>query len=172
MPPTVFYYHPEDYLGVMKRLLIDVIDATVAGSIALFLTFFVVAFAGRVEVAVPLTFLTWAGIWVFYFVVMKRRFRTLGYVIAGAKIVDFTGERPGYLTLLGRTGFTVLGPFLFLVDLLWISSDPRRQALRDKVAHTFVIRQHAVPVGIGRVVYPTYTLFGWTLVFAEVEPAA
>ena len=64
----------------------------------------------------------------------------------------------------------VLGPANFLVDLLWISSDPSKQALRDKIAHTYVIRKNAVPAGTGQVVYRTYMLFGWTLLSAEVRP--
>jgi hypothetical protein len=70
---------------------------------------------------------------------------------------------------MGRLAFVLLGPFNFFVDLLWISSDPCRQALRDKVAHTYVVRVTAVPTGVGQVIYRIYTVFGMTLLFAEVQ---
>jgi hypothetical protein len=65
--------------------------------------------------------------------------------------------------------FATLGPVNFLLDLLWVPSDPCRQALRDKFAHTYVIRRDAVPVGSGRIAYGIYTAFGMTMLFAEVS---
>src|SRR5215212_7591002 len=117
MEPAV-YYRDKDYLGVVRRLLIDAIDTTVAA----------------------------------------------------ARIVNLRGERPRRLALLGRLLFAVLGPANFLVDLLWVSSDPSKQALRDKIAHPYVIRKNAAPAGTGQIVYRTYTVFAWTLLAAEVRP--
>jgi uncharacterized RDD family membrane protein YckC len=157
-------YDAGDHLGVMRRLLIDVVDTTVAIVLAVILS----VLASLITVWGPL--IAWTGVWIAYFVLLKgSRFRTLGYVMAGARIVNFQGQRPSYLQLLGRVAFTVLGPVNFVVDLCWISIDPSRQALRDKFAHTFVIRKNAMPAGVGRIVYPTYMMFGWTLMFAEVQ---
>ena len=161
------YYRPEDYLGVMRRLLIDFVDTGVALTISLILSFVTWLIA---PVVIPFV---WIAVWISYFVLLKgSRFRTLGYVLAGAKIVDFSGQRPRYRKLFGRLAFVVLGPANFLIDLCWISSDPSHQALRDKFAHTYVVRANAVPAGTGRIVYPTYMAFGWTLMFAEVRAAA
>ena len=161
------YYRPEDCVGVMRRLLIDFVDVGVALTVSLILTFVMWWIAPVVAV------LVWIPVWVLYIVVWKgSRFRTLGYVLAGARIVNFSAQRPGYWTLFGRLAFVVFGPVNFLVDLCWISSDPSRQALRDKFTHTYVVRADAVPAGTGRIVYATYMTFGWTLMFAEVRPAA
>jgi uncharacterized RDD family membrane protein YckC len=171
MEPAV-YYRPGDHLGVLRRLLIDAIDTTLALVVSVLLTFAAVqvvpeGFQGLAGLIV------WAAVWIGYFVVLKgSRFRTLGYIIAGARIVNLQGARPGRLALLGRLSFAVLGPVNFLADLLWISSDPSKQALRDKVAHTLVVRKDAVPAGTGKIVYRTYTLFGWTMISAEVLPDA
>lgn len=166
------YYRPEDCVGVMRRLLIDFVDTGVAVMISIVLSLFTRAVSPVYEIAALAVWLTWIAVWFAYFVVLKgSRFRTLGYVLAGARIVDFSGRRPGYLRLLGRLAFVVLGPANFLIDLCWVSSDPSRQALRDKFAHTYVVRKNAVPAGTGRIVYPTYMTFGWTLMFAEVQPA-
>jgi uncharacterized RDD family membrane protein YckC len=116
--------------------------------------------------------LIFAAVWFVYFVLLKRsRIGTVGYALAGARIVNLRGERPGIAALTVRLLFVVAGPLNFLVDLLWISSDQNRQALRDKFAHTYVIRATAIPIGTGRVVYRTYTVFGATMLFQEVEPA-
>lgn len=168
----IVYYHRADHLGVMRRLVIDFVDTTLALIVSLIWTFIVIAFLDD-ALAALVSLIGWTIIWFLYFVALKgSRFRTLGYVITGARIVNLRGERPGYLALTARLAFAMLGPANFLIDLLWISSDPGHQALRDKFAHTYVIRNDAVPAGTGRIVYPTYMAFGWTLMFAEVAPDA
>jgi uncharacterized RDD family membrane protein YckC len=150
--------------------MIDVVDTTIAVLVSVLLTSIVVAVLGNEPIAYLAMLFTWFTVWVLYFVVLKgSSFRTAGYVLAGARIVNLRGERPGYLPLFGRLAFAVLGPFNFLVDLLWVSSDPRRQALRDKFAHTYVVRKNAVPIGMGKIVYAIYMVFGMTLLFAEVR---
>ena len=68
------------------------------------------------------------------------------------------------LALIG-TYSNVLG----LVDLLWITSDDHRQALRDKLARTYVVRASAQPTGRGPIVYDVYHVLGWTLLLQEVR---
>jgi uncharacterized RDD family membrane protein YckC len=163
-------YRIDDHVGVGRRLLIDLIDTGVAVVVSLVLTLVAVAVSPAPEFAYLAMVLIWATVWILYFVALKgSRFRTVGYVVAGARIVDYRGDRPAYRSLLGRLAFAVLGPFNFLADLLWVSSDPRRQALRDKVAHTCVIRKNATPIGNGRIVYRVYFVFGTMLLFAEVQ---
>jgi uncharacterized RDD family membrane protein YckC len=162
------YYRDDDYVGVVRRLLIDAVDTTVAVllSIALLLPLFVMRLYWPALLIVP-------GVWIAYFVFLKgSRFRTLGYLIAGAQIVDMQSRRPGYFTLFCRLAFAVLGPANFLLDLLWVSSDPSRQALRDKMTYTYVVRHGATPAGIAPVVYRVYTVFGWTVMCREVSLAA
>ncbi|HYC59874.1 MAG TPA: RDD family protein [Thermoanaerobaculia bacterium] len=168
----VLYYHRADQIGVLRRLVIDVVDTTLALIVSIMWGLTVMAFLE--DALAGLAFLIGCTMfWFLYFVVLKgSRFGTLGYLITGARIVNLRGERPGYLALTGRLAFAMFGPANFIIDVLWISSDPGRQALRDKFAHTSVIRKNAVPAGTGRVIYPTYMVFGWTLMFAEVAPGA
>jgi uncharacterized RDD family membrane protein YckC len=166
---TAVVFRAEDHLGVMKRLVIDIVDTALALVVSVALTIAALMVFNE-DVSYLVALIVWPSIWFGYFVVLKAsRFRTLGYVICGARIVSLSGERPTYLALAGRLAFAVFGPFNFLADLLWISSDPCRQALRDKVAHTYVVRKTAVPAGTGRMVYRVYTLFGMTLLFVEVQ---
>jgi uncharacterized RDD family membrane protein YckC len=171
MTPVV-YYRPEDYVGVSRRLLISLVDISIAGAIALLLSLVVIWSLPTTDAAPLLVLIVLFVVGVLYFVVWKgSRFRTPGYVIAGARIVNFSGERPGYLALLARFVFVVLGPYIFLFDLLWVPGDRCRQALHDKVAHTLVIRKDAVPAGVGRIGYSFTTGFGYALLFAEVQPS-
>ena len=109
-------------------------------------------------------------VWTGYFVFLKASpYRTLGYVLGRARIVNYRGQRPGIPRLMGRLLFVIGGPMNFLFDALWLTGDKNRQALRDKFASTYVVRHEAVPVGWGRVRYRTYTFWGMTFIFREVD---
>lgn len=61
----------------------------------------------------------------------------MGYRLCRMKIINLRGERPGLLQLTFRLLVTLAfwNPFAW-VDLLWVFSDPYRQALHDKWAET------------------------------------
>jgi len=160
-------YRSQDHLGAVKRLVINLVDLFVATVLSVVVTVVVVLALGTERATYIVGLLCWMGVWFLYLVVLKgSRFRTLGYITCGARIVNLSGERPGYFVLSSRVGCALWSPFL--ADALWVASDRRKQALRDKVAHTYVIRNGAVPVGAGRVVYEVSTLPGMTLLLAEV----
>jgi uncharacterized RDD family membrane protein YckC len=163
------YYERTDYLGVGKRLLIDVIDVTLAVFASVLLTA-IAAFLLEASMLTFALFLVWPGLWFAYFVLLKAsRFRTVGYIAAGARIVNLSGAIPGIPSLAIRFLFAAFGPLNTGFDLLWIPSDPAGQALRDKFAHTYVIRLHAQPKGSGRVKYVPYTILGGSFIFPEVS---
>src|SRR5436189_2075700 len=115
-PEQAVVYRIEDHLTVVRRLIIDLMDTTVATIVCLIITIGALPFAGN-EVVYFGILATWPLVWVAYFVVLKgSRFRTVGYVLCGARIVNLSGERPGYVALLGRLAFVVVGPFNFLDD--------------------------------------------------------
>ena len=169
---TGVYFRRDDYAGVGRRLLMDLIDTSIALAISILITFvFVDVWSHEESLSVALLVL-WALIWFSYFVLLKRsRFRTPGYIVCGARIVNLQGERPSILSLLARLLFVVGGPANFLIDLFWIPSDPTRQAIRDKFAHTYVVRKDAVPEGSGTIVYRTYVMLGTSFLFQEVKGA-
>jgi uncharacterized RDD family membrane protein YckC len=168
------YYRREDYAGFWRRLTVDVID------VAAVLLLFLLASAFMVRLAGPddelptdaLQVLLLAVLSYAYFVLLKcSRLRTLGYRIGRVRVVDLRGEPPGLFALTIRFLFGVLGPLNVGLDLVWIPSDRNRQALRDKFAHTYVIRADAQPSGRGRILYTTYYLLGTALVFQEMTPS-
>lgn len=164
----ITFYRHSDYIGVFRRLLIDIIDTTLVVIASLIVTALALA-----VVPEPMSyFAILAGcmlIWFAYFVILKHHARTLGYILTGARIVNGRGERPSYIALTGRLAFALFGPVNFLLDLLWVSSDPCGQAMRDKFAHTYVVKNTAVPAGQALAVYRVYTVFGATLMFPEAR---
>ena len=167
---TGVFYKPEDYAGVFRRLFIDGVDAFVIIVLTVLLALFLQMVWQHDPSGDLVFFVLMVALWFTYFVILKRsKVRTIGYLVGGTRIVSLQGERPTVLSLVIRLMFVVVGPVNFLVDLLWIPSDPCRQALRDKFAHTYVIRKSAQPLGTGQIVYRTYTLFGGTMLFQEVQ---
>ena len=94
---------------------------------------------------------------------------TLGFILTGVKVVNLKGERPSFVRMSFRLFLWVLGPFHPVIDLLWLTGDPDRQTLRDKLAGTYVVRKDAVPCGQGTVRLAHYFLFGLSILFPEVQ---
>lgn len=168
------WYFPSDYAGPWRRLVAELVDLVVMTAVLL-----IAALA--VTVALPpersdahllaTLLVSWLTCLVGYFVVLKRtRVGTVGYWMARIRIVDPQGRRPGLVPLLLRLGFVVLGPLNIVLDALWIPSDRCRQTLRDKLAHTYVVKAGAAPAGPGRIVRRTYSVMGATFVVEEVVP--
>ena len=165
------YYSRGDYAGFWRRLAVDLIDFTVllVAVITVLLALTLLPPVGE-RTFVQVAFGSGLALGFVYLVLLKRsRFRTLGYLAGGIRIVTIHGERPSIWALTIRALFAFFGPFNTLVDVVWLTSDERRQALRDKFAHTYVIRNHAVPLGNGAIVYTRYTILGTNFLFAEVR---
>jgi len=92
---------------------------------------------------------------------------TLGYRLANVELVDLQGRRVGLWRCTHRFLVLFAAPFN-LLDLTWLTHDPNRQTLRDKVAGTYVVRRGARPLGSGSLTYPTYFIGGLSFVFTEV----
>lgn len=158
------------------RILIDLIDVFVAALASITATTLIYFATGDTPFFEGVVVIVWTLVWFLYFVLLKHsRFRSVGYVVARAQIVDLYGERPSIWTLFVRFLFTVLGPLNLAFDLFWIPSDPARQALRDKFAGTYVVHRGAVPAGTGPIKFVPYSIFGGSFIFREVkvpEPGA
>ena len=92
--------------------------------------------------------------------------------MAGVRIVDSLGRRPGLSALTLRLSFGLIGPLNVILDALWIPFDRHKQALRDKFANTYVVKATAEPAGPARIVFRTYDVMGMSFVFQDVEPVA
>jgi uncharacterized RDD family membrane protein YckC len=111
-----------------------------------------------------------AAIWFCYFVLLKRsRGGTVGYRLCGVRILGLDGQRAGLIPLTIRMLLMVFGPFNYLLDLAWMANDAQRQALRDKVVDTYVVKKNAVPAGSGMLTYRAYFILGYSFLFREVQ---
>jgi len=164
------YFKHEDYAGFWRRLVIDLIDVFVVACICLTLAITLGAAFPSSESIGDATLATCTTIVLSYFVILKRsRMGTVGYRVGGVRIVGMNGQPPSWSSLILRLLFAALGPFNVLLDLGWLPGDYHRQALRDKFAHTYVVRRKAQPIGTGRVVYRNYEICGWNFMFREIE---
>jgi len=165
------YYARSDFCGATRRFAVDTIDV-----VAAFVIWFVACmvfghFQPEFRWTLNAFLVSWLLVWFGYFVILKASpWRTLGYRVARVKAVDLQGEPPGVVAHCMRFLFSVLGPVNFLIDLLWLSTDPHGQTIRDKLAHIYVVRVDAKPCGVGAVVYRNYHILGYTFIFREVEP--
>jgi uncharacterized RDD family membrane protein YckC len=164
-PTTGVYFRTEDYASFPRRLMIDLIDALIVGCLCgVALLVFVLRFASKDQLLA-----TWAAIFFCYFVLLKRsKMRTIGYRIGGVRIVGLDGKTPSLGSLTLRLLFTALGPLNYLLDIAFLSADPHRQALRDKLAQTYVVKKRAEPIGSGRLIYRYYEILGYNFLFREV----
>ena len=152
------------------RLLVDVIDIVVAGIAVLVILIPLFLWPpddARVQVRV--FFFVVLGVWLIYFVFLKYFSRTVGYRLCRVRLVNLQGQPPTLWEVFTRSMFAVIGPANLVVDLVWLSGDPLRQALRDKFAHTYVVRGNAEPSATGSIEYSRYTVMGINLLFQEVR---
>ena len=165
-PLTGVYFRRDDYAGFWRRLLIDAVDLTLIGVVCV--TLFAIVW--MVFPSPGLVLGSWGAAFFSYFVLLKRSsIGTVGYRVGGVRIVGQDGEKPAISSLTFRLLFGVMGPLNWLVDLVWLSGDTHRQALRDKLAGTYVVRKDARPAGIGQIVYRRYDILFYNLLFREVE---
>lgn len=170
------WFFPSDYVGFWRRLVVELVDGVVIVVALLAVTATVVLLDPAEELndaTLAVLVSCWAACIYGYFVVLKRfRVNTVGYRLARVRIVDPYGRPPGLGALTLRLSFGLLGPLNVILDMLWIPSNRHKQALRDKFAHTYVVKANAEPAGPARVVLRNYYIMGMSFVFQDVEPVA
>ena len=162
------YFPARDYASVQTRLLILLVDVAV-----LWLVWIVLA------LALPLLSLCYADyssmvlsrllVVYLYLVPLKvSPVRTVGFRLAGVKIVTLKAVRPSILRMTFRL-FLWLFPFNVVYDLLWLAGDECRQSIRDKVSGTYVIKNNAVALGVRPIRLVYLFCFGLNLACLEVK---
>jgi uncharacterized RDD family membrane protein YckC len=162
------YYNKEAFLGTWSRVAIGLIDLGVVGiTSAIFAAIMSVSLPPPTAPALSVigVLLIGAG----YFVFLKRTaFRTIGYRMFQVRVVDFQGNRPSIFQMVNRALFLALGPVNGMIDLLWVSSDDSKQAIRDLWSQTYLVRDSVEPAGRGRIITRRYGIMGFNFVFQEV----
>jgi uncharacterized RDD family membrane protein YckC len=168
--PTGVYFLRQDYAPFWLRVLVDLVDLTIFGVVCGILTMLVMMInLPFTKTTLNLLLLMWITVAVLYFVVIKRSsFRTLGYRLGRVRIIGLDGDPPSYGALIFRLMFGLLGPFNWALDLIWLSNDAQRQALRDKFANTYVVKANARPAGRGKIVVRYYDICFYNFLCREV----
>lgn len=161
------YFAPTDYIGVGRRLLILCVDA-----VTIFLLGWGLSAVWFDLLGISDGFICAlvVGGWL-YLVPLKRSvWRTVGYRLAGAKLVNLQGEQPALWSLTIRSMLWIfwIAPGNFLFDLLWCGVDGDRQSIRDRIANTCLVKNNAIPVGTGEVHLAHYFALGYMLVYSHV----
>ena len=142
------FFDLENYAGILKRStawVIDILFLIIILAILVYILYFTIS---EEIIVIKIAFWTFLLITYIYLSVLKpSRFRTIGYIVAGLKIVNLKGEKPSWNTMLTR--FVMLGfsPFAFMIDILWLTGEKTKQTLRDKFVGTYVIDNNAIPTG-------------------------
>lgn len=174
------YFAIEDYIGLFPRIIVFIVDSIIlliALLVLLALSPVVRPFlsiekqySGAAEAWCFIAFLLFA--WIYLTVLKTSRFRTVGYWLAGARIVTLQGNRPSpiRMTLRMTLRLTLLatGPKNFLFDLLWSGIDDDKQTLRDRFLGTCVVKTNAEPIGEGEVHLARYFATGFNLAYPKV----
>jgi len=169
-PADGVYFRSEDYASFWLRLLIDVVDALAVGAVCFVLAIVLWAAFPPTRLTLNLTLATLTAVVFLYLVVLKRsKIGTIGYRLGRVRIVGPDGQTASLSALTYRLMFAPLGPLNWFMDLLWVSGDAQRQSLRDKLAHTYVVKVKAQPVGTGKIVYRCYDIIGFNFMFQEIE---
>jgi uncharacterized RDD family membrane protein YckC len=160
------YYAPNDYVGIGRRVIAFFVDGFVLTLIlSIFLLIWIIVGGGPPLLFTALVMLlTWL-----YIVFCKRSpLRTLGYRLAGCRLVNLQGQRPSLFALTLRSLLWMFGPFNFLLDLIWCGIDEDRQTLRDRFAETCLINDGAAPIGTGEIHLTYFDIGTFNLFYPRV----
>ena len=164
------YFAPTDYIGAGRRLIILCVD-----TVALFVMGWglSIAWAGLFGHDERFIAALAVAVWLYLVPLKRSAWRTVGYRLAGAKLVNLQGERPTLwlLTLRSLLWIFFLIPGNVLVDVLWCSVDEDRQSIRDRIASTCLVKNRATPVGTGEVHMAYYFVLGYMFTYSHVVHA-
>jgi uncharacterized RDD family membrane protein YckC len=160
------YFAPDDYVGIGRRIIIFLVDALVLATALFFLATLWSIVLGRFQGVLMVTALLL--VWLYEVVLKRSDFRTVGYRLAGCRIVDLHGQRPSLFALTFRWLLWTFGPSVLLFDLMWSGIDDDRQTLRDRYAGTCLIKHSAVPIGTGEIHLAYYDTGSLNLMYPRV----
>lgn len=110
-----------------------------------------------------------AAIWLYLAPIKRSDFGTLAYRLLGVKLVLANGGRPSLMNMTMRMTMWMFGPFILVLDLLWLGADTERQSLRDCYLGTYLIKRHATPIGRAPVHLTRYNAMGFVLSYPRVN---
>lgn len=148
---TGVFYHEDDYASFSRRVtaaLIDIAVIIVFSSLILLFTRFL-----NDQIRINSSYLFLISLTLVYFTFFKRsKFRTLGYILTGIKVVDLSGSMPSLYNMFMRLVIFVSGPYDYSKSIELIKTEKTKQSLRDKYLGNYVVNVNAKPIGSGPIV--------------------
>ncbi len=188
--PNAVYFSPEDYAPLPRRLgaaVVDLVGWWVMTGLCIQAVVFVTAGPGlwqepdpqaravkieqvKQKLRIPLMTLPLVTAAAYHIGLRKLRGGTLGYRFMRIRLVDSDGLTPRWRVLWRR--FLAGVPLVLCFGLAYAGcrKSPRRQAMHDQVAGTWVVRRRAVPAGPAVTSYQTKLLGTYPLMLMDVEP--
>ena len=161
------YFAPTDYIGAGRRLLILCVDTVTLCMLGWGLS---AVWFDLLGISDGFICALVVAVWLYLVPLKRSSWRTVGYRVAGAKLVNLRGERPALwlLTLRSMLWLFCIAPGNFLFELLWCGVDGDRQSIRDRIANTCLVKNNAMPVGTGEIHLAHYFAFGYLLAYSHV----
>ncbi len=164
------YYKDSEYASLIKRLAIIFIDSIVLMIFGIMLVGIWLIISDNIEeISINLIYIWIVISYIYMSVIRIFGVRTLGNVLTSTKVVNLQGKNPSLFQMSFRFFMLMLGPINFFLDFLWLTNDPYKQTLRDKLAATYVINKNAIPIGTGVQTFSNYQIMGLSFVFREVK---
>jgi len=160
------YFASQDYVGYWPRLIILMVDLLVLLiASAAILTLGLLAIETNEGLSLGFCLI---GIWLYLVPLKRSRLGTLGYRLAGCRLVTLQGSRPSLLTLTARLAFWGFGPSNLASDLVWCGIDQEGQTIRDRFTGVCVVKRHAQPIGEAPIHMAYYTVMGYSIFLPRV----
>jgi uncharacterized RDD family membrane protein YckC len=170
-PDQAVVFARTDHASFGIRFLAGTIDLLVSGTVWLLLLLGASRFLFNGNTSMWTIVVTGLVVWSLYSVMLKHMgSNTIGYLLLGLRVVSFSGARPKLWVIVVRSLLGLFSPVNLLIDGMWLSGDPQRQALRDRVVGTYIIKGAAKPIGQGVICYVAIFAMGISIFGAEVSP--
>jgi uncharacterized RDD family membrane protein YckC len=124
----------EKYGGFWRRFLALVIDGVIFGAIE--------GVVGRIlgyEVAGGMNLIL---SWLYYSLMESSKTQaTLGKMVMGLKVTDMDGDRISLKRATIRYFSKILSAIILMIGFIMAAFNPKKQALHDKIAKTYVVKK-------------------------------
>jgi len=197
--PQPVYFRDEDYAGLGRRIAAFILDHVVL--LVLFTIMFVATILPyppdvmnrmraaenavertqiqqeyfrlpAVQARVGGSMRMWVVLCAFYYIALRRlRGGTLGYRLAGIRLVDVTGQAPGLKVLVKRFVLGAIFTAPLGASYYLCLKDERRQSLHDRWCNTWLVRKRAEPAGPAALVHRMQLVMTWAVRYDGLEPA-
>lgn len=162
------YFAFDDYIGIMRRIIIFMVDATVLLALLVAIEIvYVLLTDDFVSSTIPIS--VWSfSVWGYLTIVRASRIRTVGYWVTNARILNLRGTKPSVFRMTYRLLLSIFFLYNIFYDLIWATVDEDRQSLADCFAGTCVVKKNSSPQGRSEIHFTYYCAIGFVYFYQRV----